>query len=105
MIDHNILKPLITFGMVLIVSSFLGLVMFYVLVNDPKYDSSFSYFIAFMVVVHFFVGLGVVLKKSWGLALFKCYLYILLLGFPIGTYIAIKTLKYIKHYHVHKYFV
>ena len=90
--------------MVLIVSSFIGLIMFYGLVNDSNYDSSFSYFIAFMVVVHFFVGLGIVLRKSWGMDLFKCYLYILFLGFPIGTYIAIKTLKYIKNNNADKYF-
>jgi len=41
-------------------------------------------------------GLGVFLAKKWGLKLLRINMGITLLAFPIGTYLSIKTTKYIK---------
>jgi hypothetical protein len=41
-------------------------------------------------------GIGILSQKRWGYYLFKFFLYILLLGFPIGTLISYKSLSYIR---------
>jgi hypothetical protein len=41
-------------------------------------------------------GIGILSQKRWGYYLFKVFLYVLLLAFPIGTLIAYKSLSYIK---------
>jgi len=64
--------------------------------TDPHFDFSFSVFVVIMITLHLLVAAGILSKKRWGLAIFKGYLYLLLIGIPIGTYIAQRTLKYIK---------
>jgi len=40
----------------------------------------------------------------WGYYLMKIYLFILLLGVPIGTYLALKALRYLKENEIKKFF-
>lgn len=53
--------------------------------------------IAPVVVYHFVMGVALVNKKKLGVMLLKAYLRFLYLGFPIGTYLAIKGLRYLKN--------
>jgi hypothetical protein len=41
-------------------------------------------------------GVGILLRRKWGYFFFKSFLFFLLLGFPIVTFFAYKSLKYIK---------
>ena len=45
---------------------------------------------------YFITGIGLLARKPWGYYLFKCFLYVLFLAFPIGTIVSYKSLSYIK---------
>lgn len=101
---NNILKPIKIFSGILIVASFIGIFKFFPLLADPEFDSSFKVFIIGMSIFHFITGVGLLIQKVWGFYLFKLYLFIWLLGVPIGTYISYKTLQYIKKHDLEKFF-
>lgn len=89
-------RPLKYFALALVCSCILGLGLLYNVTRDDGFDSDFSLFIILMIIFHSAVATGIVSRKRWGLILFKCYLYLMFLAIPIGTYIAHKTLEYIK---------
>ncbi len=95
-------RPLQYCALILICSCILGAVLLYGIMTDPHFGFSFSVFVVMMIILHLFVTVGLVSKKRWGLAIFKAYLYLLLIGIPVGTYIAKRTLKYIKHNEIDK---
>ena len=70
----------------------------------PLLPSEF-YFITTIALWYFLTGLGVVGLKKWGYYLFKFFLYILFVSFPIGTVISYKTLKYMKKNNIKDYFI
>jgi hypothetical protein len=53
-------------------------------------------FISIVSSFHLILGIGILYRRKWGLMVFKGYLYLLYIGFPLGTYLAYVTLKYIK---------
>ncbi len=89
-------KPIMIFGIILIVFGLLGLLLAFDLSNDASFGEHFTVVAIIISIYHFIPGIGVVLKKEWGLKLFKIYLYILMVAFPIGTYISIRTRKYMR---------
>lgn len=89
-------KPLRTFAIVLTGSVFIGAVMLMQLYDDPRFDIVFVMFIAVMMVISLVAVIGILSMRRWGLVLFKGFLYLLMLGIPIGTYLAQKTLLYIR---------
>lgn len=101
---NNILKPIKFFSGILIISSFIGIFMFFSLQTDPEFDSSFKIFLIGMIIFHFITGVGLLIQKFWGFYLFKLFLFIWLLGVPIGTFISYKTLQYIKRHDLEKFF-
>jgi len=70
---------------------------------EEKSPSAFQ----FLIAVHLFylsTGVGVVLRTKWGYFLFKAFLYLMLLGFPIGTIISYVGLSYMKRHQLKRYF-
>ena len=67
-----------------------------------SYSYSLIGFYCTLFVFHFIwiptliVGFSILSMKRWGHTIFKCYLYLLFLAIPIGTYISYKTLKYME---------
>lgn len=100
----EILKPIMMFGYFFIGLGIAGFFMHFAALNDIRYTYGFEFFVILTSFLHIFIGLGVILKKMWGFYSLKFYLYFLYLAIPIGTYVAIKTLKYIKTYSIEKYF-
>lgn len=90
-----------TYGIVLIFLSACGiypLVLLYSMEDRPP-DIHVHKFVIFFVLMggwYLTTGIGILLRSKWGYFFFKFFLYILLLGFPIGTFIAYASLKYIK---------
>jgi hypothetical protein len=101
---NNILKPIKIFSGILIIASFIGIFKFFSFLVDPEFDSSFKVFIIGMFIFHFITGIGLLTQKIWGFYLFKLFLFIFLLGVPIGTLISWKTLQYIKKHDLEKFF-
>ena len=104
MVQIDILKPIKIFSYCVIMMGVVGILMHFFLQQDDRYAIEFMYFTLMVSFFHFFVGAGIILRHYWSYYLFKLYLYLLLIGFPIGTYIAIKMLKYIDKYDVKKFF-
>ena len=59
---------------------------------------------SFWILFNVLAAIGMLLHKQWGLILVKAYLYLMLLGIPIGTAIAILLLSYLKRNEVTEYF-
>jgi len=97
--DH---KPIQYFLIVLILAVFLGALMCLITINDDL--SFYSPFTLLMLIWHAVTAIGMMSKYKWGLYLFKFYLYVLYIGFPIGTYIARKYLSYMENHEIEKCF-
>lgn len=78
--------------------------MHFSLLQEEAYTIEFMYFVFVLSFLYFFVGMAILSKKKWGYFCLKGSLYLLILGIPIGTFIAIKMLKYIKQHDVKKFF-
>lgn len=81
-----------------------GFLMHFAALNDARYSAGFQLFVVVLSLLHILIGLGVILKKNWGFHIFKFYLHLLYLAIPIGTYVAIKTLQYIRTNNIERYF-
>jgi hypothetical protein len=53
---------------------------------------------------HYFMGVGILARRMWGYFLMKLYLHIMLLGFPVGTYLALRALKYLRENQIIEFF-
>ena len=53
----------------------------------------------------FATGVGILLRKAWGYYLLKSFLYLLLISFPIGTFISYKSLKFMEKNSIRKEFI
>ena len=104
MLKTNNLRPIKAFATVLLVIGLIGMLFDIAYLNDPSLSTYFKIFGSMISLWHLLGGIGVLFQKSWGLLIFKSYLYVLLLGIPIGTYIASKTLRYIKDNELDKLF-
>jgi hypothetical protein len=88
-----------TYGIALILLSACGIYLLVLLYSLKDRPPDIHVFVIFVVVVggwYLATGVGILLRSKWGYFLFKFFLYILLLGFPVGTFIAYKSLRYIK---------
>lgn len=101
---NEILKPVMLFGYCLILMGFIIITMHVLSLKRESFATDFTSFAVAISLLHFFIGLGVILKKKWGFHCFKFYLYLLSIGFPIGTFIGLKMLKYIDKNDVRKFF-
>ena len=87
-------QPLKYFAYILISASVFGVWLLYDLSQQDGFDLHFSIFVAVSMALHSIVGFSILSMKRWGYVIFKCYLYLLFLAIPVGTYISYRTLKY-----------
>jgi hypothetical protein len=88
-----------TYGIVLIFLSACGICMVVLLYTLEDRPSDIRLFVIFFILMggwYLTTGVGIFLRGKWGYFFFKSFLYFLLLGFPIGTFISYKSLQYIK---------
>jgi hypothetical protein len=95
------------YGWVLIGFSAGGLYSLYCLWSIWSIESppaSMAYFGITLTVWYFVTGIGILKRKRWGYYLLKSFLYVLLISFPIGTFISYKSLKFMKKNSIRKEF-
>ena len=63
-----------------------------------------NYFGITVSLWYLMTGIGILTRKKWGYYLFKSFLYILILAFPIGTIISYKSLAYMKENAIKNFF-
>ena len=97
-------KPIRIAGQIFI---FLGLFILFLAFFQLK-ESEEEYFFQIFAWVnicwYLFMGLGLLQQKIWGYYLLKIYLYLMAIGFPIGTYIGLNSLKYLKEKNIKEFF-
>lgn len=103
-LDDNKLKPIRTFGLVLTVAGIFGIFALLAELNAPKLDMGGIIFLIIMTTWHLISGIGILLRRKWGFILMKLYLYILYLGFPLGTLLAKRILSYTKENEIELFF-
>lgn len=86
----------------LIGTSLFGVLLASNVQSRGDFGGSFLIFIAIATFVNVLVGLGILSRSRWGFMLLKAFLYFYLIGFPIGTYISYKSLKYLKDNEISK---
>jgi len=88
------------YGWALLIFGFVGgLFDFYILLIVLKDQSVWTegiIFVATMATWFVVTGIGILKRTRWGHYLLKSILYVLLLSFPIGSFIAYKSLKFMK---------
>ena len=97
-------QPVKIFGYFLFIIGAIGLISHILLIYDARYTFEFRAFLLSLSILHVLIGVGVIFKKIWGFYFLKGYLVLLYIAFPIGTYIAFKSLKYINKYNIAEYF-
>lgn len=103
MITTDFYKPIKNFGYFLTAVGICGFLVLFTKLTDIKYLMVVWIFIGLISLYHLLLGIGVILKKKWAFGIFKSYLRLLYLGFPIGTYISRKTMRYIDENSIEKY--
>jgi hypothetical protein len=93
---NEVYRPLKVAGIFFVISSLVGVLFFNYIHVKEGLERSFVIFISINIIFHLILGIGILMQKMWGLYLLKIYLYLLVLGFPIGTYIGVKSLRYIR---------
>lgn len=84
------------YGNILIIFSVACLCTFVLLLSSKDQPSSHYIFGIIVTFWYLVTGIGVLMRQRWGYYLFKLFLYVLFLAFPVGTYISYKSLVYIK---------
>ncbi len=103
MIESKILRPIKLLGWVFLFLAFwVGFIIFSVPEEDKDVFFICFFFIAF--VLHFVMGLGLVLMKSWGYWLFIFWLRLMYLGYPLGTRYSKAMLKYMADNNIKDYY-
>lgn len=94
-------KFLKTYAIALIFFSACGIYPLVLVYEDrPPEIYEFVTFIGLISSWYLITGLGILLKRRWGYYLFKSFLYLFLFVFPIGTFIAYASLRYMKRNHI-----
>jgi hypothetical protein len=100
LLDFDKFRPVRTGGILLITIGVAGLLLHFEHLTEPRFRS----FILVATGWHLITGLAIILRKMWGYYLLKLYLYVLLLGVPMGTYIAWQSLRYLRDNEIEKFF-
>ena len=99
--DYDKFKPVKIGGFFLLLIAFFGFVCLIAILKD----SVFRELVFFITAWHLLTGLGVILRTRWGYPVLKAYLYIIsYFIFPIGTYIAHKSLRYLEGNNIERFF-
>ena len=100
---HDLYRPIRNFGYFFLGLAFLGFLTLFLKLTDVKYLFLVWAFVGSVSLFHLLLGIGILQRKKWGFIIFKAYLRLLYFGFPLGTYLAHETLKYISKNKIEQY--
>jgi len=104
MSNIDMFRPIKFFGYFFIVSGIVVFLFYIASLSDIEFEPVLLSVILVISIFQVILGSGVVLKRLWGFYLLKFVLNCLYIGFPLGTWIAHRTLKYIDEYNIVRYF-
>ncbi len=85
-----------TWGWILVALFAYCLSMYASLLTSETLQAPVLHFFTIMGLWYLTAGVGLLMRKTWGYYLFKALLYLLLIGFPIGTFISYKSLRFMR---------
>ena len=98
-------KPVKVGGQISILLGLLILVIHFFVFPREELEIIFDVFAWINIFWYLLMGIGILQQRIWSYYMLKGYLYVLAIGFPIGTYIGLKSLKYIKEKNIKDFFV
>jgi hypothetical protein len=99
--NSEILKPINMIGALCMVTAGCSILAFF---STDWLGPEGKIFISVIFAINLLTGIGIVFRTMWGFHLLKFYLYILFIGFPIGTLIARFVLSHIRENDIKQYF-
>jgi hypothetical protein len=84
------------YGIILIILFVISIISILLFSSIEGYPKSNLYAGIIISLWYLITGIGILSLKKPGFYLFKFFLFVLFLAFPIGTIISFKSLKYIK---------
>lgn len=112
--SDDAIRPIKMFGTVLVIFAVGGALFFipfflsetspfFIFGGRARHYFHFYFWIG-SVIFYFLTGVGVIRLTKWGYILFKSFLYLFLLAFPIGTIISCITLRYMRRHQIKSHF-
>lgn len=102
--DDSVFRPIASFGSLFVIIGTLGIIVLFSSLLDVEYRYIVWPFITGTSLFHVILGFGLVHKIRWAFPLFKGYLRLLYLGYPLGTYLSKTTLRYVEKHQIENYF-
>jgi len=84
------------YAFVLVALAVLGLWVLHIASRSGRLSSLHDYCVMGVLVYYLVTAVGLLRRNIWGYYLFKFFLYLLIISFPIGTFIAYKSLRYMR---------
>ena len=84
------------YAFVLVALAVLGLWVLYITRSEPVSHYHIIYSGMGICLYYLVTAVGLLRRNIWGYYLFKFFLYLLIISFPIGTFIAYKSLRYMR---------
>jgi len=103
--NYNDYKPVKIGGHISLFFGFIIILFEFFLFDDSESELFFQIFAWVNICWYFLMGLGLVQQRIWGYYLLKIYLSVMAIGFPIGTYIGLKSLRYLKEKNIKDFFI
>jgi len=103
MMISDVYKPMERFGYFLAGIGVLGFIVLFTRIRDVEFAISVLILVSVVSFYHILLGAGLILIKRCLFGLFKGYLRLLYIGFPLGTYLSKQTLKYIDENNIEVY--
>ena len=112
--DDKEMRPIFIFAVILIAIGAGGTLFFLFGTSpapffDPSSASEVERALFYLVLITNFVyvatGIGLIMLKKWGFILLKCFLFVAVFAFPLGTTISYFMLSYIKKHRIETNFV
>ena len=100
----DILRPVRCFAYFFIGIGMLGIAMHIYLTSDVRYTNDFKIFVLALSGLHILLGFGILIRSKWAFYVFRSYVLLLYLGFPIGTYISRRMQAYFETHNIKRYF-
>jgi hypothetical protein len=103
MLNPDLYKPIRNFGFLFFMLGLCGFLVLLTKLYDIEHIFEVWLFIGIISLFHLLLGVGIINKSRLGFGVFKSYLRLMYLVFPIGTYISRKTLEYIEKNNIERY--
>lgn len=103
MLFPDLYKPIRNFGYFFFIFGLCGFLVLFTKLRDIDHVVAVWIFIGLISFFHLLLGFGIIRQNRLSFGVFKSYLRIMYVAFPIGTYLSKRTLEYIEKNNIERY--